>query len=359
MINHMLGTQTQVTDFNIGSVARTMVEAPAIEIDELYQQMFNGLKEAIPVATYSSFNFGLLPAVPASGIVTVTIAVNAANVLIAAGTVFSFANSQINYVSQSDVTITAGSTTASVYAVANTAGVASNLAASTALTSSPNPIGFVSATNAAAFPNGLNVETPAQRKQRFSLFIAALPRGTVAALNYGASTAALYDVNGLQTERVQASAVVEPYVSDNTQPIGLVNLYVHNGVGSTSAGLVTQCQAVINGYTDSAGVVHVGWKAAGVSVVVAAASEVTIACTGLVTPAVGYSGAAMVTAVTGVLNSYILGLNLGQSFVFSQATSLIMDLPGVANFVFSTPTADHTATASQKLMPGTMTITHP
>jgi hypothetical protein len=36
MINHMRGTQSDITDFVIGSKARTLVEAPAIEMDELY-----------------------------------------------------------------------------------------------------------------------------------------------------------------------------------------------------------------------------------------------------------------------------------------------------------------------------------
>ena len=49
MINRMSATQNKVTDFNVGAVGRTLIEAPAIEIDQLYQQMFNGLKEAIPV----------------------------------------------------------------------------------------------------------------------------------------------------------------------------------------------------------------------------------------------------------------------------------------------------------------------
>ena len=33
MINSMRANQTQITDFNVGSVARTLIEAPAIEID--------------------------------------------------------------------------------------------------------------------------------------------------------------------------------------------------------------------------------------------------------------------------------------------------------------------------------------
>ncbi len=44
MVNHVRATTTKITDFRVGGVARTLLEAPAIEIDELYQQMFNGLR---------------------------------------------------------------------------------------------------------------------------------------------------------------------------------------------------------------------------------------------------------------------------------------------------------------------------
>ena len=52
MVNYMRGATSKITDYNVGSVARTMVEAPAIEIDQLYQQMLFGLRDAIPTATY-------------------------------------------------------------------------------------------------------------------------------------------------------------------------------------------------------------------------------------------------------------------------------------------------------------------
>lgn len=72
MINHMRGTQNKVTDFQPGSVARTLVEGPAVEIEELYLQMFIGLREAIPIATFQSFGFDKLPASYGSGYVSIS-----------------------------------------------------------------------------------------------------------------------------------------------------------------------------------------------------------------------------------------------------------------------------------------------
>src|ERR1700689_3197437 len=89
MFNRMKAAQSQIPAFNVGAVARTLVEAPAAEIDELYQQMFNGLQEAIPVAVFNSFNFPPLAAQAASGLAQVSIASQPTAVLVSAGTTFT------------------------------------------------------------------------------------------------------------------------------------------------------------------------------------------------------------------------------------------------------------------------------
>ena len=86
MINHMRAATQRLTDFSIGSVARTLVEAPAVEIDQAYQQFFLGLKEAIPVATYQSFDFERLPAKAASGVLRFVPAAGATTFVIPRGT---------------------------------------------------------------------------------------------------------------------------------------------------------------------------------------------------------------------------------------------------------------------------------
>ncbi|MGI4946774.1 MAG: baseplate J/gp47 family protein, partial [Janthinobacterium lividum] len=238
MINRMRATNATITDYNVGSVARTMVEAPAQEIDELYQQMVHAVVEAIPVAIYSSFNFPALGAVAASGLVQVTFATATAAFTIAAGTVLAAAGSAVGYVVQADVAVPVGATYANVAVVASTSGVGGNLAAGVSWTLSPVPSGFLAAANPSAFISGSQAETDAQHKLRFRSYISTLAKGTVAAINYGATSLVfLTDSTGAITERVQLCALVEPWVLDNTQPVGQFTLYIHNGVGSTSAAL--------------------------------------------------------------------------------------------------------------------------
>jgi uncharacterized phage protein gp47/JayE len=359
LINMMSATQNKVTDFNVGSIVRTMLEAIAAELDELYQQMLNGLLQAIPVAVYNSFTFPALIARPSSGVVQVLIATQTTDTLIASGTLFTAASNGNTYASSGDVTILAGATSSLVPVVATVSGSASNLGATTAFTLSPAPSGFVSASNPNAYINGTDDETAAAQLIRFNGYISTLQRGTNAAIVYGAKTSTVTDSAGNVIEQVASAVVVEPYLTNTSLPISSIYCYIHNGVGSTSSALVAQTQAVINGYTAADGVTLVpGWKSAGVVCTVAAATEQPITVTGNLTAAAGYVEATLIAQAVSVVSAYLLAIPAGAPAIFALIETLVMTIPGVANFVISAPTADRTATASNyKIMPGTITIT--
>lgn len=357
MLNWMRSTTQKVTDFNVGSVVRTMLEAIAAEIDELYQQMFIGLREAIPVSVYNSFDFSAQGATSASGLVRVTITATTTDTLISSGTSFAVTGKSVGYSSTSDVTIPAGSTYVDVPVTAAASGVVGNLVANTSFTVTPTPGGFISAINLAAFSNGQEAETDDERKVRFNAFIASLNRGTVAALEYGLKTTVLTDALGNVTERVMSASIVEPWLTDSLQPISLVNCYIHNGVGSTSSALVTQANNVIYGYYDANGNAVPGWKAAGVQVNVYAATENTLNVTGVVSITPGYDQTTILNQAQQVIYTYLIGLDIGASALKAEIVKRVMEIDGIFNFVASA-LADSTAAASnQKIMPGTITLT--
>jgi hypothetical protein len=366
MINRMKVTQTKLTDFNVGAIARTLVEAPAAEIDQLYQQMFNGLREAIPVSVFQSFSFPPLAAMGATGSIDVTIAAQPAAVLIEQGTLFASTVSSTQYAATANVTIVAGSTSALIPVAATTTGSATNLVANATFTLTPSPAGFASATNLAPFVSGQDAETPAQQQLRFNAFIASLPRGTIPALYYGMSVATVLDANGNVIERPVFTSVVEPYVSDPTQPVGLVNCYVHNGVGNTSAALVAQVSASLYGYYTAVGVPVPGYKAAGINVVVAVATQIAVNVAGSITAASGYAKAdtevngvtvpGLITQATAAIFSYLQGIPLGGSALVAELYALVMAIPGVTNYSPSLPAADTPSTSAQKIMPGAITL---
>jgi uncharacterized phage protein gp47/JayE len=357
MVNWMKATQQKLTDFNQGSVARTLVEAPAAEIDELYQQMFIGLKEAIPVSVYNSFGFDAITELPATGLIRVSVTAAAVPITIPAGTTFSLPFGDVTYTSNNDVTIAPGGTYADVLVTCSVTGAAGNLLPGQSFTAEPTIGGFQSAQNLAAFISGVDTETAEARKNRFNAFIAALPRGTVAALTYGLSLVNLTDASGSQIERVASSSIVEPWVTDDTQPIALVHCYIHNGVGGTSGDLVNRAIEVIHGYYDANGVAVPGWKAAGVKVEIYAATEVLVPVAGVLTAIAGYDKATLISQAEQVVYSYILTLPIGAAAIKSELIALVMEIDGVFNITFSDPSDDVAADQQTKLMPGAIALT--
>ena len=357
MINHMKSVTSQITDFAVGGVARTLVEAPAVEIDQAYQQFFIGVKEAIPVATYESFDFARLAATEATTILRFVPVSGAATFTIPQGTAVRAPGGAVSFATQADVVVPAGTAYVDVYAVASVAGSAGNCDAG-ALTQWLGSLPFVaSVANLVAVTNGADEETDDARKARFRAYVSTLSRSTSAALDYGARLAYLTDTSGSITERVEYVQVDEPWTRDSTQPIALVNLYVHNGVGSTSSGLVARVNQVLNGYYDSTGAAVPGWKAAGVEVVVAAASEVHVNVTAAVTLASGYLSANVQPLVVQAITNYLAGLPIGSGSVRSEIVAAVMAVEGVYDVSVSAPTGNTAAGIGQKIAPGTIAVT--
>lgn len=359
MINLMQSTTNKITDFNIGAIVRTMLEACAAELDELYQQVFNGIIQAIPVSVYNSFSFPALTAQPAGGLMTISITTQTTSDLISAGTVFTSETTSNTYTTEADFAISAGQTSISIPVVATSAGSSSNIGADTAFAMSPQPAGFVSAINPNAFINGTDDETPADQLIRFNGFISTLQRGTTDAVAYGAQTTTLLDVNGNVIERVASAVVVEPYLTNPSLPVSNYFCYIFNGVGSTSAALVAQAQNVINGFINSSGVRVPGYKGAGTICTVVAATQQPLNITAAVTAKPGFVQSVLSLQALTLLTAYLLSLPVGAPAIFSIMDALVMAIPGVANFVVVTPTSDTPASApNNKIMPGTISIIH-
>ena len=357
MINHMRSATSLLTDFGIGSVARTLVEAPAVEIDQAYQQFFVGLKEAIPVATYQSFDFERLPAAAASAVLRFVPVAGAPTFVIPQGTAVRASGGSVNFVTQAAVTVLAGATYADVYAVASVPGSAGNCdagALNEMLGSLPS---VASVSNLVAVTNGRDIETDDARKTRFRAYVSTLSRGTTAAIEYGAKLAYLANDAGSITEAVAYVQVDEPWTRDSNQPISLVNVYVHNGVGSTSVALVARANEVLYGYTDASGTAVAGWKAAGVKMVVAAAAEIPVNVTAAVTLQAGYVFSSVQGLVQQAITNYLAGLVIGTGSVKAEIIAAVMGVEGVADVAVSAPAGNTSAGIGQKIVAGTITVT--
>ena len=360
MLNYVRATTRRLSDFNPGSKVRTLLEAAAQEVDEYYQQMLAGLREAIPTAIYRAFQFAMLPPVPAAGLIRVLVTPAEEARVLGAGLRFTRVDGSMSYLSTTDITIPAGASQADVPVAAGVLGVAGNMAAGIRFTLSPTPAAFLSASNLSPFVSGADAETAEAREMRFTAFIATLSRATPAALEYGAKTAVILDAAENVVERVRTAEVIEPDLTDPLAPDRIVRVYVHNRVGSTSGALVARAQQIIDGYREpDTGRRVPGYKAAGVPVIVSAALESPVAIRGTITPRPGFEGEDLATAAASVAFAYVEGLDIGEPLLEAELISRIMDIEGVQNIRLTTPTADVAGVPAVKLMPGTLAIAPP
>ena len=358
MINHARATQSKLTDFNVGSVARTILEAPAIEIEELYQQMWNGLMEAIPVAVYNAFGFERIPASPAFGVVRVIVTPSATPSTVPAGSIFEAAGDlPRSFVSLADTNIAANASFVDVQVRAQQPGAAGNVLAGTVFTVQPAISTMLSAAALQVFLGGSDEETEAQQKSRFAAFIRTISRSTTAALDYGVRSAVVRSAEGAIMERVQFQSIVEPWITDLSQPPALVNVYVHNGVDGASAALLEEVRRVLFGYRDATGRIVPGWKAAGVRVDVYAATSVAVPVTGAVVVDAGYNSTTVIVQVSAAITDYIAALDIGDDVLCAEIVAAAMGIPGVINYLPAAPAADVAIAATSKAIPGAMTIT--
>ncbi|MDD3906476.1 MAG: baseplate J/gp47 family protein [Candidatus Omnitrophica bacterium] len=193
MINWCAAQTSKVTDYNIGSKWRTLIEATAMELDEFYYRMYDGLKSAIEEAIFAAFDFPLLDAAASTGIVTFSKS-EAAEVdyAIPAGTIVSVpatsASSAIYFETVANVILASGATSVAAAVRCARAGTVGNVAIASIDTIVSTLVGLEAVTNASAFTDGADRETADGRKKRFNQYIATLSRGTKDALEYASKT---------------------------------------------------------------------------------------------------------------------------------------------------------------------------
>lgn len=267
MVNHAKATQNKVTDFEVGSVIRTIMESSAVEIEELYQKVFSGILDAIPTSIYKAFDFELIEETAASGTVRITFAGPIVDSFtIPAGSVFSAPAVSLKFLSASNVVVPVGATSASVTVVCQTAGTVGNVGAGAITTSASFslPVGAVVSND--AITSGRDAQTESERKARFVEFILSLSRGTVPALTYAVRQAQIVNGAGQLIEYASRVGVVEE--------AGRVFIYIYGSGGVASPALIAKAQQIIDGYRDpDTGNPVPGYRAAGVQVVVIPMAE--------------------------------------------------------------------------------------
>ena len=348
IINHARATTKKITDWVPGSVARTLVEAPAVEIEELYHQMFIGLREAIPVATFKSFGFDRLPKAYATGIVSVSVETALTDALtIPAGTAFTTTDGR-SYSSTTEVIWDAGASAITIPVIAAAAGASYNVAAGS-ITDSPFFSSEYTISNQ-AISTGRDDETDAEREARFADFIGSLSRGTIEACKYAVRSAVVSDSAGMTTEYVTRVGLYETP--------GFVRVYMYSSAGVPSVQLVTNAQRLLDGYTiDATDEIVPGFRCGGVRADAIAMSEREVPIALQVDMLSGY---ALTEAVKQELKdayaTVLLNVKPGETLYVGTIKDALLDVLGVSKIVIDI-TSNITCGVFETLVPGDMAIT--
>lgn len=347
MVNWMRASQSKVTDFNVGSVARTLVEAPAVEIEELYQQYFIGLREAIPVATFKSFGFDLLgPAIAIGAVSAAQDVARTTNLVIPAGTTFESDDGR-TWSSTAATTWATGETFVRIPVAAASAGAAWNAPEGTVNKSAFFGTGVTISNQ--AITSGRDAETEAERETRFAEFVASLSRGTNDAIRYAAGQAKLVADSGWITEYVTRVGLAEVP--------GRTTVYLYASIGVPSSELITAAQRTIDGYRiEDTGEIVTGVRAAGVQVDVVAMAERTVSMAADVELLAGYTMTAAINqSLQDAFGTAISGLQSGSVLYLDELGERLRAVRGIRRVVLDSD-ENIVCDIDEALKPGALTI---
>lgn len=343
------------TDYNRLSVLRTIAELNALLGERFEEELAVVAAEAIDTAAYRSFGFVALPATKAYGNVTFTrtfygndllnstaiaaLTIPANTIIRVPGTTKQFTNykaATFPAFTQNGATPTQ---TLTVTVVADGPGATWNTNAGT-ITEIVTPLpgqGVVTVSNASDIKTGTDDEDDESRRLRFSAYIQGIHRATADAIEYGVKKDAyLQDDFGVITELIQSAQCVD------TQVAGTANLYIWNGTAAAppavSPTLKALAQKVVNGYVDSNGVRHAGYKAAGAKVSVLEATILAANVSVAVYPTPGMSLDMVSEAVRLAILRVFARMSVGDAALkMSDLRYAVGTVRGVIDHAFSLP----------------------
>jgi len=352
MLNWMNGAQSRVTDFNVGSVIRTLFEAVAMALEEIYYYLHRAMEAAIPAAIYDAFSFQKLGGTFATGSATFSRPVaDLTDHTIPSGTSIATAGG-VRFQTTETVTLSAGSTSVSAAIQAEMAGSAGNVAAGIVTVLQSSVPGIYAVTNSTPTLGGADLEDDSERKNRFQAYIQSLARATQDGLIYGAMTATLTDADGNVLERVTGASTTHIATA-------YVNVYIDNGTASgPSTALIAQVQNILDGYRDASGARIAGYRAAGVQVDVTPATITAVPVAADLKLLYGRDPSAVVAAAADAVAKFFAALGLGDPVSYEKLiVALANSHAGIDEVTLTSPGADISILTSERAISGTVTLT--
>lgn len=348
-INWAKAAQKRVTDFSIGSVVRTLIEAVAVEIEELYQQYFIGLREAIPVSTFLSFGFDKLPAAVAIGVVSIAQEMERENdILIPAGTLFKTSDGR-EYASLQSTTWLTGTTFVRIKVAATLPGSFYNVGEGL-ITSSPLFTNNNQLISNQEINTGRDAETIVEREVRFAEFIASLSRGTNTAIRYITEQSMIISTEGWVEEYITRIGLGEVP--------GRTTIHLYSSLGIPSSQLILLCQRAIDGYRDDdTGVIVPGYRPSGVRVDVVPMTERIVPMAMSVEMLPGYTlSSTVIQSINNVYGAAVAKILPDETLYLGELSELILAIEGIKQAVINV-NENIICDNDEVLVPGALTIT--
>lgn len=308
ILGSMAAESGVITDYNQGSQIRTIAESVGAVVEEqgIWSQAL--AFQALVYSALSLFNIFPSAAVPASGIVTFSTSNSgpnppaSQNIPIPAGTLIQ-TNGGVQFQTTAAVTISVGTGSITVPVAALNAGTAGNVPAASITQIISGLVYPLFITNAAPTSGGANAPSVANSLALFAAQIAAIGLSSPVAIAnaaYGVSYGA---------ENVQFSTLFEPWIAAGSgagSGTAGWTLYIDNGTGTASSGLINAVIAKLNGGTvsgasNASGAI--GYRDAGVPYVVDAVTPtyayVSVSASVVSGASVSLTSGAIAAAVSG------------------------------------------------------------
>lgn len=346
MLNYVRGNKPEITDLAVGSSVRTLLEAPAGEIEETYMQFFNGIRDAIPVATFSSFSFEKLAAIYASGFIIVSVeAYLLEPLVIPKGTVF-FTDDGRRYLTTKQVTWKTSELSVMLSVQAEKPGFDGNLSSGLIVGSPFFNDSF--SINSQAIDGGQDNETQDEVQARFGAFVASLSRGTISADLYAASTAIIRDDDGNIIERVTRTGL--------TEIPGYVQVFIYTNRGAPSVELLAEAQKIIDGWLLPDGTRIPGYRAGGVRTDCVPMTERAVSFSGKVEMLPGFALTEDVKAKLKNIYSYqVTSIQPETTALLQDIITAMITVSGVKRLTSNSP-ENITCGASEALVVGSFEV---
>lgn len=300
-INQILTSTDLINDFTVGSTARTLVEAEAIEIEKLYYYTLENLRMAIDDAVTSAFGFKRREATYAYG--DVTLYLNSPlqqDLIIDRGTRFFSTDPAYEQVYRTQIPyrVPKGTQSFRLQVYCTVKGTYGNIPDH--VINRTDDIGALAMiTNKEAFNTGQDEETPEQTKVRFRNMIQSLSRGTDQSLIYAAES---------------VPNIAGGYLYESTY--GSVVLYCHDLNGDLPDNLRQKVADKL-----------IEYKPAGINVFVRPTHKSLVSLTVQVTVSdVNLRKPAFLQVIKKVLTNYINSFNAGDALYKANLLQKVMDI---------------------------------